>query len=325
MKDGQAVDEVAKTEDGRLGYSLNNGGLTNQKLALLGLFVKAFLTKKPLLLPMMLIKDHVNKQSRPIAFEDVFEVPAIRRFASENGFEIIDGHPPDSVEESWPYFGAGAGRMAHLALHQNVEDDISKFIFGFFENLVPRIRSSDVLKKVAQQAFEVHDIQVTAQFRIESDWKFHSAVTLKPTIKSLEDFYIPYDQIVAKIIKTLPETKKILVFCDEAALLTPKSEMYESCRAAFDVELFWKSDFLSAEDIASLNNLELSLLDFELATAGKNYVGISRSTFSNMVTFEKFARTRQSVTTDYIYNNNLSELSLRADNGGGVNPASATK
>jgi hypothetical protein len=67
------------------------------------------------------------------------------------------------------------------------------------------------------------------------------------------------------------------------------------------------------------------LLDFELATSGKNYVGISRSTFSNMVTFEKYARTQKLVTTDYIYNNNLSELSLRTDNGGGVNPISATK
>jgi len=319
------MDDPAKAEPDRIGYLVNLGGLTNQKLALLGLFVKALQTKKTLVLPMMCVKDHVQKKNQKVPFRDVFEVEPLFQFAAEYGLVLVDDDPPEPESASWPYFASGAGSMAHLAIHRKVEEKISRFVFGFFDSLIPHIRKSSQLEKVFREVFEERNIEVAAQFRIESDWKLHSAVTLKPTVKNPEDFYLPFDGIVAKIVKTLPQTKKIFVFSDEAAMPNTKEEMNAISLEKFGVELFWKSDFLTADDLTPLNNLERSLLDFEIAKASKIYVGITRSTFSNMVTFEKFARSRDLVTTDYIYNNHLDELGLRTDNGGAVSPYAAVK
>jgi hypothetical protein len=303
-----------------IGYNFNTGGLTNQKLALLGLFSKAFIDKVPIALPRMLIKDHVNKKSIPIDLGEIYNIEALLSFAQTYHLIIDDCDPADFETGGWNYFGVGASRFSHLAIHQDVDHEISKFVFDFFKSLIPRVRSLDLLQNLKQKIFVENKICVTAQFRVESDWQFHSRVTLQPTIKKPEDFCISFDRIVSKILKTLPDTKKILVFSDEAALLTPKSEMVEHCKSKMGVELVWKSDFLSLNDLSSLNNLELSIIDFELAIAGVNYVGISRSTFSNMVTFEKYARTRQLVTSDYIYNTDHDGLGLRTDNGGRIAP-----
>jgi len=89
------------------------------------------------------------------------------------------------------------------------------------------------------------------------------------------------------------------------------------------IELFFKSDFLSSEDITNLNMLDRANLDFELAASTRHFVGITRSTCSNFVTMKKAICHETKIETDYIYNNDGVELGLRRDNGGRSTPRGA--
>jgi hypothetical protein len=174
------------------------------------------------------------------------------------------------------------------------------------------------MKYLIENAFIRNGIEVVAQFRIEADWDRHCETTLDVLLTEPEDYHLTFDQIVAKIVRTLPHAKKILVLCDEAAVAIPKPRMAEICRTRFGVELFWKSDFLTEFELAKLNNLELSMIDFELALRAKHYIGLTRSTFSNAVTMTKYILTGKPVTGDYIYNNTGPRLARRTDNGGSL-------
>lgn len=314
---------VPATEE--IGYSYNNGGLTNQKWALLGLLKHAWQANEPVSLPMMLIKDHVTKKDRTVPFAEVFDLPSMLEFGRKYGVAISTADCSHLPMGGWNFFGAGAGCQNHLAINQDMHNVLSEFIVDFHDSLVPLVSSSYIMTKLKQDIFEFHGIDTVAQLRIESDWKFHSAVTLEPTLKEPEDYLLPYDRIVAKIVKTLPNTKRMLVVTDEAAMETTKGEIADVCRSKFGIQLFWKSDFLTPFETNRLNNLELSLIDFELATRGTYFIGLTRSTFSNTVTFQKYIRTSRLVTTDYIYNNNSLRLSRRTDNGGYDNPKFASK
>ena len=74
-------------------------------------------------------------------------------------------------------------------------------------------------------------------------------------------------------------------------------EIKATIKNDFDIELFWKSDFLSEQETRQLSLLDLSLFDFEMAITARMFVGTTRSTFSNMVALEKYARTGVSVDT----------------------------
>jgi hypothetical protein len=101
---------------------------------------------------------------------------------------------------------------------------------------------------------------------------------------------------------------------------TPKAEIRQVCQSRFGMRLYWKSDFMAAEQIAALNPLERSIIDFELCLRAHNFVGLTRSTFSNLVTFQKFVQRQKRIITDYIYNTDSAWLNQRTDNGGHHNP-----
>ena len=67
--------------------------------------------------------------------------------------------------------------------------------------------------------------------------------------------------------------------------------------------------------IGQLTRLDLSLIDFEIAKHSRRFVGLTSSTFSNMLGIEKFANTGQPVTGHYIYNRLGDAVVERKDNG----------
>lgn len=66
--------------------------------------------------------------------------------------------------------------------------------------------------------------------------------------------------------------------------------------------------------------LDLSLLDFEMAVRAPYFVGLSRSTFSDLAGFERVCRTRRNLENHYIYNVPGDGLGRRMDNGSQVLP-----
>ena len=127
---------------------------------------------------------------------------------------------------------------------------------------------------------------------------------------------LTFPEIVRKICNTAPVNGRpgIYVVCDEAALPVPKEGIRGAIRREFGIDLFWKSD-LTQDELAKLSLLDLSMLDFELCLAAESFVGLTRSTFSNMVALEKYSRTQVPVERHYVYNMLGSRLALRTDNG----------
>jgi hypothetical protein len=329
MNDTPAADhpEPAKPE---LGYLYNNGGLNNQKLALFGLFVEARRTGAAVRLPDVFLMSqkvyleelpsvsqgilNVRNQDRA-SLNRVFDLEALRGFALRNGVAVSDA-PPAGPVGGWDFFGsAGASLVAYGAP--------DPFACEFFRALIPRIRGAAPLVSV-QNELKRRGVKLVMQCRIEKDWAMHTAITLKPTLDPSEDFAIGVDQIVAKIRGTLPREvweAGIYVVCDEAGLPETKDSIRAQIRQRLGIDLFWKSDF--APGLLGGPPLALAILDFEIAAGSEFFVGLTRSTFSNMAAFERFARTQAPVQHHYIYNLPGNLLGRRTDNGTSHTPEQA--
>ena len=308
------VTEDLSLPENTLGYSYNRGGLNNQKLALFGLFLKAFREgPRRLLLPNFLLFDIVSFKHVPIPFDQALRPGPLRDFAARHGIEILDISPRGD-EGGWEYFHYGNNYIPRAALLNELTPD--SFTCDFFRSLVPTIQGSDLLLRVADAALARRGIRLVAQLRIEKDWAFHTDHRLRPTVGDAEDNAPSFKDIIEKICNTLPDNPSgVYVACDEAALPVPKDEIRRAVEQEFNIDLFWKSDFLSEAELSGHSLLDLSMLDFEMAVAAESFIGLTRSTFSNMVTFEKYARTRQAVERHYVYNVIGPRLALRRDNG----------
>jgi len=306
-----------------LGYFFNHGGLTNQKLALLGLFLRAFETGKPLVLPAMSIKDIAANTEIPIPFADVFDITWLSAFAAKHGVKVLTDDPAQYPIGGWDYFVHGSWRRAHHAIHAEEVNADTQLVRDFAISLVPKSKIQKLLGRLRQEIFGRHGVNVAVQLRVESDWVKH--VSRQPKDREPEDVLLPFDAIIGKVAMSLPRERNVLAICDEAAVSVTKPEMKRVCEARFGIKLFFKSDFLSSAEAATLNSLELAIIDFELAAAATHFVGLTRSTFSNQVTYQKFAMTGRTVTTDYIYNLTGPELGLRTDNGGSTSARGAVR
>jgi len=311
-------------EGDAIGYAYNGGGLNNQKLALFGLFKNARDTGRKLVLPYISIVDQIAGSHRPIALDAVFEVDAVTSFARRYEIAIADEDASSREPGGWDYFRAGAqGKRSFSRGGTNGPGD--QFTIDFFRCLVPRARNSYLLRKLASDVFEQAGVSVMAQFRVETDWEKYSDRNLAGKVDAREDYLLTPQAIVAKILATLPGTKTIYVACDEHALTVPKASIRQVCREQFGVDLLWKSDFFGTFELSALNFLDLSLIDFEMALRAPVFVGISRSTFSNNATFEKYCLSGSDVSTHYIYNTTEDRLWLRTDNGVVPDPVEASR
>ena len=158
-------------------------------------------------------------------------------------------------------------------------------------------------------------IDTVLQLRIESDWRDHVENGLRPIFGDSEDNGIGFLQILSKVKNTFPDLRMLYATSDENAMLSSKNEIREACRSRFGIELLWKSDLLEPSLIGQLTPLDLSLIDFEIAKYSRRFVGLTSSTFSNMLGIAKLADTRQPVTGHYIYNRLGDGVVERKDNG----------
>src|SRR6202020_1893546 len=135
-----------------------------------------------------------------------------------------------------------------------------------------------------------------------SDWRDHFEHALRPAIGAAEDNGAGVAEILSKVRNTFPDLKLVYATSDENAMLSSKNEIRAFCRSRFGLELLWKSDLLNPALTAGLTPLDLSLIDFEMAKYSPRFVGLTSSTFSNMLCVEKFAGGRKPVTGHYVYN-----------------------
>ncbi len=307
-----------------IGYHVLPAGLTNQKLALLGLFLTARETGQPIVLPEMWLMDVARGKAGTAPIGEILDTEALRGVARSYGITVLDSGPRVSMHESWPYFGKGWQATIHHPV-ADVATATEGFIADFMRALVPVGRSSFLVRHLLPAVYDRQGPVIAAHFRIEADWHHHSAKDLGPRLAGTEDYCIPYEQILDKIKATLPGTRTIYVVCDEPTLLVPKQLMQEHAANQYGFELIWKSDILTGFELRAFNPLDLSIIDFEIVSAAECFVGMSRSTFSNMVTFDRFCRTGRHVDNHYVYNLLGGALGRRTDDGRSPSPIVATQ
>ena len=290
----------APLSDRPLGYGFNDGGLNNQKLALLGLFLEAQRTGRPLALPSFFNLDHAGGTRDPVSFATVYRQDVFLSYLQSAGVISAD-IPVDPEGRGWDFFAVGAQHIANEVAQERMRPDMP--VCAFFRALVPVLRSRPEVSALRQWLHRNERPSLVVQLRIETDWQMFSAITLQPTLGSEEDYLPSFSDIIAKVMNTFGvDCGEIYVVCDEAALPVPREEIRRVCRDVFGITLWWKSDLLSPMMLASLSVLERSILDFDMALHASRFVGLTRSSFSNLVTFERYCMTEQAVRGHYVYN-----------------------
>lgn len=305
-----------------LGYHYNDGGISNQKFALLGLCIAAAgndrASARKLYLPKILSRDQHDNRSSLCDFGAVFWEDIFASFCDRWGITIVEAPDrtfADRIEwGGWTFFEEGT---THLRTFTTRRGAIAGGIAAdFFRSLIPRVRSEPPFQKLCHEIFFTRRINTVAQLRIEDDWFQYCQNILAPAIQDGEQFYLDADRIVAKIKSSLSEIgDTIFVVCDERYLLAPKEVITRRTCEATGIRIVWKSDLLPRVEYEALSPLEASLIDFEIAALAPRFVGNSRSTFANLACFERFVRFFEPADDCYIYNTAGPSLGLRMDRG----------
>lgn len=315
-----------------IGYDFNDGGISNQKLTLIGLLFEASKLdagKRLVYLPNIWSRDQGNINSSVHEISDIFWIDQIEAFCRRWGIELTERpreFPSDDriLRGGWTYFGIGTRCVRESATPRS--SAATSFAADFFRSLVPKVTSSVIFQSVCQEIFHRRNITVVSQFRIEDDWQKYARTRLAKAITEDEDYCIDADRIVAKIKTSLSEFgNMIFASCDERYLPAPKTEIANKVKMGTGIDVVWKSDIINSYQFDSLTPLEASLIDFEITKIANTFVGMTRSTFANLACFERFAMRYQDTRRDYIYNLPGEALGQRLDLGGHSHPGRAVR
>ena len=296
-----------------LAYEYNEGGLNNQKLALLGLFLRACSSGQPLALPSFYNLDHAGGARDVVPFGTVYDRDRFVSMLETFGVEVVAADPAPG-SRGWEFFGLGAEHIALEVAAHRIGPDSPTCVF--FRSLVPVLRNDPRTAPLRYWLRAREPESTVVQMRIETDWQLFSAITLKPTVGSTEDYLPHFGEIIAKVVNTFGfDLGEVYVVCDEASLPVPREEIRRVSREVFGVSLRWKSDLLLPHFLEGLSVIERSILDFDMALSADRFVGLTRSTFSNLATFERYCMTGAPVRRHYIYNIPGPKVLERHDNG----------
>lgn len=304
------------------GFPCLNLGLNNQKIAVLGLFTKAMALNRPIALPEFSNFDSVGGNHSSVPFDRVYSRDSMLRLADAFGCEVIDG-PPVETTNGWHCFVGGAETLGRESVKGlSIWDD---FVPQFFRHMVPHITRRNSFESLAEAVFKERKIQLVCQLRIEKDWAEHAENVRRKNQGFAEHDAPSFTNILTKIRNTIPDkAQRVYVVCDEANLPVSKAEIRAEVLRRFGISLFWKSDLLPPETLALFSTLDLSIIDFEMAVRAPIFVGLSQSTFSNLVYFETVFRAGNKGDRQYIYNVPGDMLARRFDYGAAVDVSIVT-
>jgi len=273
---------------GVIGYSACHAGLNNQKLALLGLFVKALERSCAIALPEL-----CNYSTSPagavssIRFERVFDVPRLKAFGDAVGVPVLitPVFEPVSFDEGFQ-LGRQEDRSG-LWDHESLSAQC-------WRALRPAPALAALFHRVIEDLFARAGITAVVQLRIEPDWQRH-AVTFLPR----DGRPTTYQGILTRVRQTLgSQADTILLTCDEAQV--PAAEIAEYAKSELGMSVSFKSAspyFQALSDDIILR----SLLDFELGLHAELFVGATHSTFANGIHSAKVAMRDTSAWRHYVY------------------------
>ena len=292
-----------------LGFLYYKGGVNNQKMAIAGLLLTAIVKRQRISLPYIYLWDQMLDGDQLTSFGNVFATEPVQRFAEQIQVVLANG-PPVGDRAEWTYI-----RNFSELLVTSSDRMVVTTILRTLACLRPRIATHPMFERLRDHIRTALGIRTAIQLRIEHDWIEYAPYLRSQVGDHVEDFNLDFVGILSKVKAAFPDLRVAYVTCDESALPTPKQEIRAQARSRFDIDLVWKSDFLTDAERAMLTPLDQSLIDFEIARSCERFIGLTRSTFANMLCLETFAATRKDVTGHFIYNHIGPAAVQRRDNG----------
>lgn len=320
-------------ESSGYGYDYNDGGISNQKIALVGLV--SHVAELPdersrkLFLPLIYNKDQHDKTSTIEPLDKIFWSDLFFDFLNRWKIEVVDRPTQFSsdriIAKGWDYFGIGAAKLHNIGNSPSsaANVDISA---DLLRCLVPKVRSSGQFQKIADLIFRENNIEDVIQFRIEEDWIYHTE-NWEGRSGYPEDVYIPGEKIASKAARALnyePGTR-VYITCDEKYIPRPKWDIRRDVKSSSGLDIIFKSDLISDAEYRNFKPIDASLVDFEIVKLCSRFIGNSRSTFANLATFERCVGVYRPNGRDYIYNHVGNEVKIRTDMGTRDHPAEVTQ
>lgn len=285
-------------------YLFNHGGLSNQKMALAGLLLAGVTSHGRINLPYIHIRNQRDQVEWLARFEDVFELGPVQNYARRYGFPV-ECTLPSGERGGWPYFRTFSEYVTHAH-----EPDTVRALLNALAALRPRLAATAFFSRLVDRVFSL-GVHAVIQMRIEADWMGH-AQSLLPRVEGKDDIAIGYEEILRRTANTFPDLRRAYVTCDEPSLPVSKEVIRQFAQQRFGIGLLWKSDLIEP---AQFNPLDLSIIDFEVARRAPRFIGMSLSTFANLLCMEAFTAQRRHVTGHFVYNHPGDTVRERHDNG----------
>lgn len=204
----------------------------------------------------------------------------------------------------------------HLFAHSEFlkEDLKGQLIYDLIGAFVPRVLVTSSFRRL-REAIHNRDGEVLfCQFRIENDWIVHCRNEIIKVRSASEELYVDYMKIGLKIANTFPNIRNVFICADEPSMPASKEQIKLDLLQTFGIRALFKTDFLGTSGDDFFRPNEHSLIDMALCVDGKNFVGTTRSTFSNMVALQRYSAEAHKEQS-YIYNHMSLRLKRRVDNG----------
>lgn len=297
-----------------------NAGANNQKLAIAGLFCAAYEASRPVRIPRLIDFSPEIEGIHPLKISDVFLEKKITSLLEKFNVQIHDSCE-DGALAGVDFFKTGAGILRGYGFSRRIPVD------DLFPSMMRSFELTDELNKNKNKiinALRERDVTVSLQLRIENDWKDYSNKTLKERHPT-EDFSLSFIEILKKYNNTqyFSGKKNIFACCDERNLPVKIADIKDFSSRALGLNLFFKSDFIPLDEI-STTRIGLSLVDFEVCLSMDSYVGLTRSTFSNVLCFTSKITGKEGMH-HYIYNSTGQMLRERFDAGCTISPKDAVE
>ncbi|WP_435171402.1 hypothetical protein [Falsirhodobacter sp. 1013] len=296
-------------------------GLNNQRIALLGLIGIAHLEGAKVSLPKTLVdytplpQDQTPKEHPTLPFDAVFDEAHLRQ-----GLQAYDIFSDEAATEILPHddcFRIGSEYLSALAGSHGDAQIVADFLK--FCRAAPELR--DVAKKALALAGDQPPLML--QLRIERDWRDY--LLRRPHRSDDGETTVDPRRIFGKIGNTpaLADHRLVLACCDEGDLLQTRDELKKDA-ADFELNLVFKSEIEEQLELPT-SRLQRSAIDFEMCLMSDRYVGLTRSSFSNMVCLLKSLQMSPDIPEHYIYNSKSREVVRRWDMGLRTGPAEAAE
>ena len=285
-------------------------GLNNQKMIIAGLFIKASRDGAKVKLPESMIDFTPVPNSTPdshgkIPIWDIFDQ---KLFLSSELTNFLSDSPATQIFDMHECFQV-AKKSLNLNVKQSNQEERNISITALLN-----LRASKEIENISNDILRwLNDKKVSAlQLRIERDWYEYLLKRSVTKELGLEDDKVSED--VALIFRKIRNTKQlddifsIWACCDEDDLTIDKDEIKEIGKL-YHLDILFKTD-LPKNIVLPKSRLKRSMVDYAICLGLDNYIGLSRSTFSNTL-WNMVEGDDNNISCHYLYDIDDEKLTMR--------------